>query len=106
MNVARPSSSALDTEPQAPPTVTPLTQSSAEAYVASTCFKIGPPGQVGVELEWFVHDSCRPHAAPDPDRVNAALDSLRLSPISRFSRTARGSPANPAARSSSAPRRR
>ncbi|MGF1430946.1 ergothioneine biosynthesis glutamate--cysteine ligase EgtA [Kitasatospora sp. LaBMicrA B282] len=60
--------------------MTPLTQSSAEAYVASTCFKIGPPGRVGVELEWLVHDSCHPHTAPDPDRVDAALDSLRLPP--------------------------
>ncbi|MCX4745475.1 ergothioneine biosynthesis glutamate--cysteine ligase EgtA [Kitasatospora sp. NBC_01287] len=80
MNLARPSSPSLDSKPQAPPTVTPLTQSSAEAYVASTCFKIGPPGRVGVELEWLVHDSCRPHTAPDPTRVDAALDSLRLSP--------------------------
>lgn len=84
MNVARPSSSPLDTEPEAPPTVTPLTQSSAEAYVASTCFKIGPPGQVGVELEWLVHDPGRPHALPDPDRVTAALDALRLPPDHPF----------------------
>lgn len=84
VNLARPSSLSLDTEPQAPPTVTPLTESSAEAYVASTCFKIGPPGRVGVELEWFVHDSCRPHTAPDPARVRAALDALHLPPDHPF----------------------
>ncbi|GAB2731363.1 ergothioneine biosynthesis glutamate--cysteine ligase EgtA [Kitasatospora kifunensis] len=84
VNLVRPSSPSLDTEPQAPPTVTPLTESSAEAYVASTCFKIGPPGQLGVELEWFVHDSCRPHAAPDPARVSAALEALHLPPDHPF----------------------
>jgi glutamate--cysteine ligase len=80
VNLVRPSSSPLDNEPQAPPTVSPLTENSAETYVASTCFKIGPPGRVGVELEWFVHDSRRPHAAPSPDRIGAALDGLRLEP--------------------------
>ncbi|GAA1236374.1 ergothioneine biosynthesis glutamate--cysteine ligase EgtA [Kitasatospora nipponensis] len=80
MNYGRPSSPSLGTAPQAPPTVTPLTQSSAEAYVASTCFKIGPPRRVGVELEWFVHDSARPDSDPDPDKVAAALDTLRLDP--------------------------
>ena len=28
----------------------------AEAYVASTCFKTGPPQAVGIELEWLLHD--------------------------------------------------
>nr|WP_245984364.1 ergothioneine biosynthesis glutamate--cysteine ligase EgtA [Streptomyces tateyamensis] len=78
--MVRPSSSPLDNEPQAPPTVTPLTENSAEVYVASTCFKIGPPGRVGVELEWFVHDAQQPHRAPSPDRVDAALAALHLSP--------------------------
>ncbi|WP_083976087.1 ergothioneine biosynthesis glutamate--cysteine ligase EgtA [Kitasatospora azatica] len=80
MNLVRQPSPSLGAEPQAPPTVTPLTENAAETYVASTCFKIGPPGQVGVELEWFVHDSDRPHAAPSPARVSAALDALRLPP--------------------------
>ncbi len=80
MKAARPASTPLDTEPDAPATVTPLTQSAAEAYVASVCFKIGPPGRVGVELEWLVHDSCRPDTPPPPERVQAAIDALRLHP--------------------------
>ncbi|MFI9272854.1 ergothioneine biosynthesis glutamate--cysteine ligase EgtA [Kitasatospora sp. NPDC052896] len=80
MNIAQPSDLPLGAAPQAPPTVTPLTQSSAEAYVASTCFKIGPPGRVGVELEWLVHDAERPQDAPDPGRALAALDALGLDP--------------------------
>lgn len=60
--------------------MTPLTQSAAEAYVASVCFKIGPPRRLGVELEWLVHDSCRPDSTPAPERVQAALDALRLRP--------------------------
>jgi glutamate--cysteine ligase len=80
VNLVRPSSSPLDKEPQAPPTVTPLTENSAEVYVASTCFKIGPPGRVGVELEWFVHDADQPHDAPSSDRVDAALTALGLPP--------------------------
>jgi glutamate--cysteine ligase len=32
----------------------------AEAFVASTCFKTGPPRLLGVELEWFVHDLRNP----------------------------------------------
>ena len=37
----------------------------AEGYVASVCFKTGPPRLVGVELEWTVHD-CRDLAAVVP----------------------------------------
>ncbi|MEU5696521.1 glutamate-cysteine ligase family protein [Actinosynnema sp. NPDC020468] len=38
-------------------------RAEAEAYVASVCFKHGPPRLLGVELEWTVHhveDPCRP----------------------------------------------
>jgi glutamate--cysteine ligase len=39
--------------------VTALSQppGKAEAYVASVCFKHGPPRLLGVELEWIVHHS-------------------------------------------------
>ncbi|GAA1949071.1 ergothioneine biosynthesis glutamate--cysteine ligase EgtA [Kitasatospora viridis] len=56
--------------------MTPLTESTAEAFVASTCFKIGPPARIGVELEWLVHDSEQPDRAPDPERIAAALAAL------------------------------
>ncbi|MGZ4662907.1 MAG: glutamate-cysteine ligase family protein, partial [Arthrobacter sp.] len=41
----------------------PLSEAEAEMYVASVCFKTGPPGAVGVEIERLVHevsDSRRP----------------------------------------------
>ncbi|GAA0642746.1 ergothioneine biosynthesis glutamate--cysteine ligase EgtA [Kutzneria viridogrisea] len=41
-------------------------RASAEAYVASVCFKHGPPRAVGTEIEWTVHhsdDRCRPITA-------------------------------------------
>src|SRR5215217_3843356 len=65
-------------------------RAAAEAYVASVCFKHGPPRLLGVELEWIVQhagDPCRPldvehladalgvHAPPTirPDSPNAPL---------------------------------
>ncbi|GLZ33550.1 glutamate--cysteine ligase EgtA [Lentzea sp. NBRC 105346] len=48
-------------------------RAEAEAYVASVCFKHGPPRLFGVELEWTVHhaeDPCRPL---DARRMAAAL---------------------------------
>src|SRR5438105_11900734 len=41
----------------------PLSLSAAEAYVASTCFKTGPPRQIGIELEFVIardHDWSAP----------------------------------------------
>lgn len=51
----------------------PLAERAAEAYVASTCFKTGPPELVGVELEWLVHDAADPCLPVRPDRLRAAL---------------------------------
>ncbi|MCW2611338.1 MAG: glutamate--cysteine ligase [Actinomycetota bacterium] len=45
----------------------------AEAYVASTCFKTGPPRLLGVELEWFVHDTRNPRTELSAGRLAAAL---------------------------------
>ncbi len=45
----------------------------AEGYIAGICFKTGPPGLIGVELEWTVHhaeDPCRPL---DPALLASAL---------------------------------
>ncbi|HEY0641498.1 MAG TPA: glutamate-cysteine ligase family protein, partial [Pseudonocardiaceae bacterium] len=44
-------------------------RAAAEAYVASVCFKHGPPRRLGVELEWIV---CHAH---DP---GGALDAAQL----------------------------
>ena len=45
----------------------------AEAYVASVCFKHGPPRLVGVELEWLLRDTARPHRPVDAATLIAAL---------------------------------
>ncbi|WP_245773602.1 ergothioneine biosynthesis glutamate--cysteine ligase EgtA [Pseudonocardia ammonioxydans] len=48
-------------------------RAAAEAYVASVCFKHGPPSLVGVELEWILHYPDRPGEAVAPDTLRAAL---------------------------------
>jgi glutamate--cysteine ligase len=45
----------------------------AEAYVASVCFKHGPPKLLGVELEWTVHHRDDPARRLDQDHLVAAL---------------------------------
>ncbi|OLF15132.1 ergothioneine biosynthesis glutamate--cysteine ligase EgtA [Actinophytocola xanthii] len=45
----------------------------AEAYVASVCFKHGPPRLVGVELEWVVHHEDDPRRPLDRHSLTAAL---------------------------------
>lgn len=49
------------------------TRAEAEAYVASVCFKHGPPRLIGVELEWTVHHAENAASVLDPDRLAAAL---------------------------------
>jgi glutamate--cysteine ligase len=44
----------------APPTVL-RSRDEAEVYVASVCFKHGPPKLLGAELEWVVQHSGNPH---------------------------------------------
>ena len=48
-------------------------RAAAEAYVASVCFKHGPPSLVGVEIEWMFHHPDRPGEPVDPDTLRAAL---------------------------------
>jgi glutamate--cysteine ligase len=45
----------------------------AEAYVASVCFKHGPPRLLGTELEWTVHHEDDPWRPLDPEHLAAAL---------------------------------
>jgi glutamate--cysteine ligase len=45
----------------------------AEGYVASICFKTGPPVLVGAELEWTVHHTDDPGAALDPALLRRTL---------------------------------
>lgn len=48
-------------------------RAEAEAYVASVCFKHGPPRLVGVELEWLLHTPADPRAPVDLPTLLAAL---------------------------------
>ncbi len=54
----------------------PLTEREAEAQAHGIAFKTGPPGQVGVELEWLVCDGRDPALPVDQRRVAAALARL------------------------------
>jgi glutamate--cysteine ligase len=72
-----------DTAPEFAPVETdpdsPLGEVRAEAFVASTAFKTGPPRLAGVELEWLVYDIDLPAAHVPVQRVRAALDGLPTS---------------------------
>jgi glutamate--cysteine ligase len=48
-------------------------RAEAEAYVASVCFKHGPPKLVGVEIEWTVHHAEDPTRPLDAHVLAAAL---------------------------------
>lgn len=48
-------------------------RAEAEGYVASVCFKHGPPGLLGVELEWTVHHGSDPRRPLDADLLRRAL---------------------------------
>jgi glutamate--cysteine ligase len=48
-------------------------RADAEAYVASVCFKHGPPRLVGVELEWLVHPTAAQAAPVDAALLRSAL---------------------------------
>lgn len=51
-------------------------EDDAAAHAHGICFKTGPPGQVGVELEWLVRDGRNPALPVDHERVTAALAPL------------------------------
>lgn len=48
-------------EPAAAPPTVLRNREEAEVYVASVCFKHGPPKLLGAELEWVVQHSGNPH---------------------------------------------
>ena len=48
-------------------------RAAGEAYVASVCFKHGPPRLTGVELEFTVHHADDPARPLDPDVLATAL---------------------------------
>jgi len=66
-------------EPADGPGGEPLTESDAEEHIHGICFKTGPPGKVGVELEWLVRDGRDPGMPVDQQRVAVALAGLSAS---------------------------
>jgi glutamate--cysteine ligase len=60
----------------------PLSEAAAEAYVASTCFKTGPPALLGLELEFVVRHDGDWSLTVDDQRVRTILDSLPALPAS------------------------
>jgi len=70
-------------------------RAAGEAYVASVCFKHGPPRLTGVELEFTVHHADDPARPLDPDVLAKALGPhtpRTLSPDSPASPLPAGSP--------------
>ena len=55
----------------------PLSEDDAAEHAHGICFKTGPPGQLGVELEWLVRDGRDPALPVDHERVMAALAPLK-----------------------------
>src|ERR1022692_4649177 len=55
----------------------PLTEDAAEEHVHGICFKTGPPGVVGVELEWLVCDRDDVASPVDHQLVATALAGLQ-----------------------------
>lgn len=49
------------------------TRAEAEAYVASVCFKHGPPRLLGIELEWTVHHAENPRRPLDAESLTRVL---------------------------------
>jgi glutamate--cysteine ligase len=50
----------------------PLSETDAEIYIASVCFKTGPPGKIGIEVERTVHRKQDPAAPVAVSEVRAA----------------------------------
>jgi glutamate--cysteine ligase len=53
-----------------------LSETAAEEHIHGICFKTGPPGRVGVELEWLVRAHGDAAAPADHERVTRALAEL------------------------------
>ncbi|NBM15482.1 ergothioneine biosynthesis glutamate--cysteine ligase EgtA [Streptomyces sp. GC420] len=58
-----------------------ISEEEAEALIRGICFKTGPPGVIGVELEWLVHDLDRPEQPVPLHRLEAAFAELRELPL-------------------------
>ncbi len=54
----------------------PLSETDAEQHIGAICFKTGPPGTIGAELEWLVRDSEDPLLAVPFSRIQQVYDAL------------------------------
>jgi glutamate--cysteine ligase len=54
----------------------PLSETDAERRIRAICFKTGPPGTIGAELEWLVRDSSDPSLTVPFGRISEVLDHL------------------------------
>ena len=52
----------------------PISETDAERLIRAICFKTGPPGIIGAELEWLVRDSADPSLTVPFDRIREVLD--------------------------------
>ena len=54
----------------------PLSETDAERLIGAICFKTGPPGTIGAELEWLVRDCADPSLPVPFSRIQQVYDSL------------------------------
>jgi len=66
-------------------TIERFSEVEAEAFVARTCFKTGPPAALGVELEWLLRDAADPARPLTRSRLDAALAAVPELPSGRVS---------------------
>jgi glutamate--cysteine ligase len=55
----------------------PISETGAERLIRAICFKTGPPGTIGAELEWLVQDDANPVRNVPFSRISKVFDSLQ-----------------------------
>ncbi len=60
----------------------PITEADAEGWIPRTCFKHGPPGRVGIELEYVVHQlGSEPSRHLEPEQLRKLFDDIFTRPL-------------------------
>ena len=54
----------------------PISEADAERLIRAICFKTGPPGTIGAELEWLVRDGADPLLPVEFSRIREVLEHL------------------------------
>jgi glutamate--cysteine ligase len=55
----------------------PISEAEAEQLIGAICFKTGPPGTIGAELEWLVRDRSDVSKSVSFGRISKVFDSLK-----------------------------